>query len=200
MPYMTESLLILMAYLFGSLSAAIIVCRLMGLPDPRGEGSGNPGATNVLRFGGKKAAAIALLGDLLKGLIPVLIAKAFTDDATILAAVAMAAFLGHIYPVFFGFKGGKGVATAAGVIIALSWQVAVAAIVTWLVMAKVFKISSLSALTAAVLVPFYFWWLEPQTAYLIMTPIMSMLLLWRHRSNIHHLLQGTEGAIGTDKK
>lgn len=200
MPYMTEATLILMAYLFGSLSAAIIVCRLMKLPDPRGEGSGNPGATNVLRFGGKKAAAITLLGDLLKGVIPVLIAKAFTDDANILAAVAMAAFLGHLYPVFFGFDGGKGVATAAGVIIALSWQVAVVAIGTWLVMAKVFKISSLSALIAAVLVPFYFWWLEPQMAYIIMTPVMSLLLLWRHRSNIRHLIQGTEGKIGTDKK
>ncbi|MCK5639400.1 MAG: glycerol-3-phosphate 1-O-acyltransferase PlsY [Gammaproteobacteria bacterium] len=200
MPLMTDTLLILMAYLFGSLSAAIIVCRLMRLPDPRGEGSGNPGATNVLRFGGKKAAAITLLGDLLKGVIPVLIAKTFTDDPTILASVAMAAFLGHLYPVFFGFKGGKGVATAAGVIIALSWKVGLAAMITWMIMAKLFKISSLSALTAAVLVPFYFWWLEPHTAYVIMTPIMSIILLWRHRSNIRHLIEGTEGKIGTDKK
>ncbi len=188
--------LILLAYLFGSLSAAIIVCRLMGLPDPRTQGSNNPGATNVLRIGGKKAAAITLFGDMVKGLVPVLIARLLTNDSTTLALVAMAAFLGHLYPLFFGFKGGKGVATAMGVLIGLAWPVAIAALLTWLFMAKVFKVSSLAALTAAVLAPFYCWLLAPDTAYMIMMAVMSLLLIWRHRSNIQKLLSGAEGKIG----
>jgi len=184
------------AYLLGSLSAAIILCRLLGLPDPRTQGSGNPGATNVLRFGGKKLAALTLIGDMVKGLIPVLVARAVTADPVILAAVAMAAFLGHLYPVFFGFKGGKGVATAVGVLFGLSWPVALAAILTWVAMAALFRISSLSALTASVLAPAYMFWLDGRTPFIAMTAVMSVLLLWRHQANIRRLLAGEEKKIG----
>lgn len=191
-----DYILIALAYALGSVSTAIIVCRLLGLPDPRTEGSKNPGATNVLRLGGKKAAAATLAGDFLKGLLPVLVARLFTAEPTILALVAMAAFLGHLYPIFFGFRGGKGVATALGVLLGLTWPVALAALATWLVMAKVFKISSLSALTAAALAPLYALWLSPQPAFVGMLTAMALLLIWRHRSNIRNLLAGKEGHIG----
>ncbi|MBW6476586.1 MAG: glycerol-3-phosphate 1-O-acyltransferase PlsY [Chromatiales bacterium] len=184
--------LILFAYLLGSLSAAIIVCRLMGLPDPRTQGSNNPGATNVMRIGGKRAAAVTLLGDFLKGLLPVLLGIILGMDAMVLALIGLAAFLGHLYPVFFGFHGGKGVATALGVILGLSWPVALAALATWVVMAKLFKISSLSALTAAVLTPLYCWLLAPQLEYILLFSLISLLLIWRHRSNIRRLLSGEE--------
>jgi len=188
----------LMAYLFGSISSAIIVCRIMGMPDPRTQGSNNPGATNVLRFGGKKAAAIVLLGDMLKGVIPVLIAAQLTADATVLALTGFAAFIGHLYPVFFGFRGGKGVATAFGVFAALNWQVGLLVGATWLIVAKVFKISSLSALIASVLAPVYFWYLMPDKVYTYMVIVLSLILIWRHRSNIRNLVQGSEDAIGSD--
>lgn len=187
--------LILMAYLFGSLSSAIIVCKIMGLPDPRGQGSGNPGATNVLRYGGKKAAAITLAGDMLKGLIPVLVAKYLDITMLGLALTGFAAFIGHLYPVFFRFQGGKGVATAFGVLVAMVWPVALALLATWLVMAKVFKISSLSALTAACLAPLYMWWLRPVPEFMITSVIITVLLLWRHRTNIRNLMAGTEKKI-----
>ncbi len=192
---MLDIALVVFAYLLGSLSAAIITCKLMGLPDPRSEGSRNPGATNVLRFGGKKAAAITLLGDSLKGLIPVLVARLAGVDDTVLAATAMAAFLGHLYPIFFGFHGGKGVATAMGVLLGISWPVALAAAATWLVIAKGLKISSLAALTAAVLTPLYMWLLESSPAFLSMAVALAILLVWRHRSNIQRLLSGAEGTI-----
>ncbi len=194
---MLDIALVVFAYLLGSLSAAIITCKLMGLPDPRSEGSRNPGATNVLRFGGKKAAAITLLGDSLKGLIPVLVARLAGVDDTVLAATAMAAFLGHLYPIFFGFHGGKGVATAMGVLLGIAWPVALAAAATWLVIAKGLKISSLAALIAAVLAPLYMWLLEsePGSAFLSMTVALAILLVWRHRSNIQRLLSGAEGTI-----
>ncbi len=191
--------LIIVAYLMGSVSTAIIVCRLLQLPDPRTQGSGNPGATNVLRIGGKRAAAATLAGDLLKGLIPVLLARLVTADGMVLAAVALAAFLGHLYPIFFSFKGGKGVATALGVLLGLSWWVAVAALATWLLMAKVFRISSLSALVAAALAPLYVWLLDPQPPLLAMAVAMSLLLIWRHRSNIQKLLSGSEGKISGNR-
>lgn len=183
------------AYLLGSLSTAIIVCRLMGLPDPRSQGSKNPGATNVLRYGGKKAAAITLAGDALKGVIPVLIAQALQQDAAQLAVIGIAAFLGHLYPVFFGFKGGKGVATAFGVLMAMAWPVGLALLATWLVMAFLFKISSLSALTAAILAPVYFWLMTPHREWVIMAAAISLLLIWRHRSNIVNLIRGKEDKI-----
>lgn len=193
---MLQLALILFAYLLGSLSAAIITCKLMGLPDPRTMGSKNPGATNVLRTGNKKAAALTLFGDFLKGLLPVLLGLVLKMDPQTLALIALAAFLGHLYPMFFGFKGGKGVATALGVILGLAWQVALAAVITWVVMAKVFKISSLSALIAAVLTPLYCWLLAPQTEYILLLLLISALLIWRHRSNIRKLLSGSEGKIG----
>ncbi len=192
---MLDIALVVFAYLLGSLSAAIITCKLMGLPDPRSEGSRNPGATNVLRIGGKKAAAITLLGDSIKGLIPVLVARFAGVDDHVLAAVAMAAFLGHLYPLFFGFHGGKGVATAMGVLLGIAWPVALAAAATWLVMTKVVKISSLSALTAAVLAPFYMWLLESSQAFFSLSVALAILLVWRHRSNIQRLLSGNEGKI-----
>ncbi len=192
---MLDIALVVFAYLLGSLSAAIITCKLMGLPDPRSEGSRNPGATNVLRFGGKKAAAITLLGDSLKGLIPVLVARLAEVDDTVLAATAMAAFLGHLYPIFFGFHGGKGVATAMGVLLGISWPVALAAAATWLLIAKGLKISSLAALTAALLTPLYMWWLESSQAFLSLAVALAILLVWRHRSNIQRLLSGAEGLI-----
>jgi glycerol-3-phosphate acyltransferase PlsY len=191
-----DIVLIAAAYLLGSISSAIITCRMMGLPDPRTIGSKNPGATNVLRTGSKKAAALTLFGDFLKGLLPVLIGLAFGMEPPVLALIGMAAFLGHLYPVFFGFQGGKGVATALGVILGLSWPVALAALLTWLLMAKVFKISSLSALTAAILTPLYCWLLAPQMEYIILFSVLSLLLIWRHRSNIRNLMSGAEGKIG----
>ncbi len=190
---------VVLGYLAGSVSTAIIVCRAMGLPDPRSEGSRNPGATNVLRFGGKKAAAITLAGDFLKGLLPVLLARLAGLEETGLALTALAAFLGHLYPVFFGFEGGKGVATAFGAILGLSYPVALAALATWLFMAFVVRISSLSALTAAALAPVFAWWFGLPGAYLAAVLLMVGLLIWRHRSNIRHLLAGTEDKIGTDQ-
>ena len=191
-----DLLLIAAGYLLGSLSSAIITCRLLGLPDPRKQGSCNPGATNVLRVGGKKAAAITLIGDMLKGLIPVLVAKLLGADLSIQAAVAVAAFLGHLYPVFFGFQGGKGVATALGVLLGIHWPVGLLTIATWLVIAKVFKISSLAALLAILVTPLYIWWLIPNESLMIAMLFMGALLFWRHRSNIKGLLAGTEGKIG----
>ena len=190
---MLDIAFVVFAYLLGSVSAAIITCKIMGLPDPRSEGSRNPGATNVLRYGGKKAAAITLFGDMLKGLIPVLIARLAGADDSVMAAVAMAAFLGHLYPVFFGFHGGKGVATAMGVFLGLSWPLALALLATWVLMAKVFKVSSLAALTAAALAPLYTWFLEPSPIYFSLSVAIAILLLWRHRSNIQRLIAGTEG-------
>lgn len=193
-------LFIVLAYLAGSISTAIIVCRMMGLPDPRSEGSHNPGATNVLRFGGKKAAAITLVGDFAKGLLPVLLARWAGLDETGLALTGLAAFLGHLYPVFFGFQGGKGVATAFGVILGLSWPLALVALAVWLFMAFVVRISSLSALTAAALTPLVGWWLGLAGRYLAALLLMVGLLIWRHRSNIHKLLAGAEDKIGTDRR
>lgn len=187
--------LITAAYLLGSISSAIIVCRLLGLPDPRGQGSGNPGATNVLRIGGKKAAAITLIGDMLKGLVPVLIAKFLGASVTVQAIVAVAAFLGHLYPIFFGFRGGKGVATVLGVLLGLHWQVGLLTIATWLVIAKLFKISSLAALLSILVTPLYMYWLIPEKSLIIAILFMGALMFWRHRSNIQNLMHGTEGRL-----
>jgi glycerol-3-phosphate acyltransferase PlsY len=195
----TTAIFVVFGYLAGSISTAIIVCRAMGLPDPRSEGSCNPGATNVLRFGGKKAAAITLAGDFLKGVLPVLLARWAGLDEIGLALTALAAFLGHLYPVFFGFEGGKGVATAFGAILGLSWPVALAALATWLFMAFVVRISSLSALTAAVLAPLFAWGFGLSGVPFAAVLVMVGLLIWRHRSNIQHLLAGTEDKIGTDR-
>lgn len=187
---------IILGYLLGSLSTAIIVCRLLRLPDPRSQGSGNPGATNVLRIGGKRAAAITLVGDFLKGLLPVWIAQLAGASDMGIAATGLAAFLGHLYPLFFGFQGGKGVATAFGVILGLSPWAALAALATWLMVALLTRLSSLAALTAATLTPLYLWLLAMPGAYLIATIVMVSLLIWRHRANIQRLLAGTESKIG----
>jgi acyl phosphate:glycerol-3-phosphate acyltransferase len=168
----------------------------MGLPDPRSQGSGNPGATNVLRIGGKKAAAITLLGDLLKGLIPVALAQLFITEPWLLAGVAFAAFLGHLLPVFFKFQGGKGVATSFGVLLGLSWPAALMVLAVWLAMAAVFRISSLSALVAALAAPFAMLWFSPHIEFFWLAVLTSLVLLWRHRSNLQNLLAGKEGKIG----
>ena len=191
----TDLLLVAGAYLLGSISSAILVCRAMGLADPRTQGSNNPGATNVLRIGGKKAAAITLVGDSLKGVIPMLVAHALGAGPQVLAAVGLAAFLGHLFPVFFGFKGGKGVATALGVQLGLYLPIGLTVAAIWLFVAKVLKISSLSALISMTLAPLvvWLWWGEP--VLVGMQLVMSGLLVWRHKSNIQKLLDGTEGRI-----
>ncbi len=189
---MIDWLLVPLAYLCGSVSSAIIVCRVMGLEDPRSQGSGNPGATNVMRIGGKKAAAITLLGDALKGFIPVLAAKLLGVDSLILSCVVMAAFLGHLYPIFFGFKGGKGVATSFGVTLGVTWLLGIIVSGTWLLVYKIGKISSLSALVAAVLTPVYVWFIVGDIYLVITFVLISMILLWRHRSNIQRLISGEE--------
>ena len=196
----TGYLIILGGYLFGSISAAIIVCKLMGLPDPRTAGSGNPGATNVARLGGKKAAALTLVGDMLKGFLPVLLAHLLQAGPVILAATALAAFLGHLYPVFFGFKGGKGVATGLGVIYGLYWPAGLLTTATWLAMAVMFRYSSLAALIAMLLAPLWFLWLWPEPAVIAAIVVLTVLLFWRHRSNISNLINGKEGKIGFGKE
>jgi len=193
---MLDITLVTIAYLMGSISSAIIVARLLGLPDPRSGGSGNPGATNMLRLGGKGAAVVTLLGDMLKGVLPVLLARALGGSELALAGAAAAAFLGHLYPVFFGFQGGKGVATFFGTLLGLNWLVGVMVLGTWLVMAFLFRYSSLAALIASALAPAYLGWLQPVPVFIIAVCGMVVLLFWRHRSNIGKLMAGTEGKIG----
>jgi len=171
----------------------------MGLSDPRQKGSGNPVATNVLRFSGKKAAIITLIGDTLKGVIPVLIAKACGFDLIVVAWIALAAFLGHLFPIYYRFHGGKGVATALGCLLALHWQIGVALLFTWLFVAMVFRYSSLSALIAAICAPIYAW-IFTGTVYLSVIFLMSGLLILRHRKNIKNLISGKEDKIGAKKK
>ncbi|HEB95332.1 MAG TPA: glycerol-3-phosphate 1-O-acyltransferase [Sedimenticola thiotaurini] len=196
---MADLLLIPLAYLLGSISSAIIVCRILGLPDPRTRGSGNPGATNVLRLGGKKAAALTLLGDMLKGFVPVLAANLLDLSPLILAGTGLAAFLGHLYPLFFGFRGGKGVATALGVQFGLGWEIGGSVALIWLFVAKVLNISSLAALISMALAPLIVWLLRPAPELVAMQLIVTLLLFWRHRSNIRNLLRGTEGRISEEQ-
>ncbi len=191
------------AYLIGSLSFAVIVSKFYGLDDPRSYGSGNPGATNVLRSGRKKAAALTLLGDALKGLVAVLLARwlqshfGLADE--VVAAVAIAVLAGHMWPLFFGFKGGKGVATALGVLLALSWPVALICAAVWLIMAFGLKISSLAALTATVISPLAAMFLVQQPSWQAAIAVIAALVLLRHRSNIQNLLSGKESKIGSGK-
>lgn len=191
------------AYLIGSLSFAVIVSKFYGLDDPRSYGSGNPGATNVLRSGRKKAAALTLLGDALKGLVAVLLARwlqshfGLADE--VVAAVAVAVLVGHMWPLFFGFKGGKGVATALGVLLALSWPVALICAAVWLMMAFGLKISSLAALTATVISPLAAMFLVQQPSWQAAIAVIAALVLLRHRSNIQNLLSGKESKIGSGK-
>jgi acyl phosphate:glycerol-3-phosphate acyltransferase len=198
----------LLAYLIGSLSFAVIVSRVMGLNDPRSFGSKNPGATNVLRSGNKGAAVSTLLLDGLKGWLPVVLVKWYGSayglgDGTV-ALVGLAAFLGHLYPVFFHFKGGKGVATAAGVLLGISWVLGLATLATWLIVAFFSRYSSLASLAAAVFAPLYYllgdraaWYVDK--GILMVLFVISALLLYRHRENISKLLKGTESRLGAAK-
>ncbi|EAR22646.1 glycerol-3-phosphate 1-O-acyltransferase PlsY [Nitrococcus mobilis] len=183
-------------YLLGSVSTAVVVCRALRLPDPRGEGSGNPGATNVLRIGGRLPAALTLVGDFLKGTLPVLIARAVTDDMAAIAVVGLAAFAGHLYPLFFGFRGGKGVATGLGVLLGWSWMAAALTGGSWLLVAMLTRLSSFSALMAFLLAPSFLWWTTHSAVLAGTMAIMTLVLYWRHRSNIANLVAGKEKKIG----
>ena len=189
-----------LAYFIGSLSTAIITCKIMGIEDPRKTGSHNPGATNVLRHGGKKAAIITLLGDMLKGLIPVLIAIQLQIEPAGIALVGLFALLGHIFPVYYGFKGGKGVATYYGVILGMNWLVGLIALTIWLSVAVIVKISSLSALVSIFFTPFILWHFSQSVELTSAVALMSILVFWRHKQNIKSLLQGSEGKISTGTK
>jgi glycerol-3-phosphate acyltransferase PlsY len=200
MNLLAVALALLAAYLVGSLSFAVIVSRLMGLQDPRSYGSKNPGATNVLRSGNRKAAVLTLAFDALKGYVPVLLALLLGPRLglgdTEAAFVGLAAFVGHLWPVFFRFQGGKGVATAAGVLMALNPGLGLATLVSWLVVVALLRYSSLASLVAAAFAPFYqalIWGVEPSLVAVI---VMSLLLIWRHQGNIRKLLAGTESRIG----
>ena len=195
---------VVLAYLLGSLSFAVIVSRAMRLDDPRSYGSGNPGATNVLRSGNKVAAVLTLLLDAVKGVVAVLIARFLAERLGygdgVVALAGLAAFLGHLYPVFFRFQGGKGVATAAGVLLALVPWVGLASLGTWLVVAIVTRYSSLAALVTALLAAVYVYFLHGDSQVVVAVAAMSALLIWRHRANIAKLLNGTESKLGGKAK
>ncbi|MCY4229241.1 MAG: glycerol-3-phosphate 1-O-acyltransferase PlsY [Gammaproteobacteria bacterium] len=185
----------ILAYLIGSISCSVLICRLAGLPDPRQTGSNNPGATNVLRIGGKQVAALALIGDILKGCLPVMLASLITSDTLILSLAGLSAFLGHLYPIFFQFKGGKGVATAAGVYLALAWPVALALIVIWLITALMFKYSSAASLAAAISAPVLIEIHLHDIFHTLSGTLIAALVFWRHRANLLRLKKGTESKI-----
>ncbi len=184
--------LFVFAYLLGSISSAILLSRIMGFADPRSDGSNNPGATNVLRIAGKKAAFLTLVGDCLKGLIPVLVAQGVGADAFTVALTAFAAFIGHCFPVFFQFRGGKGVATAIAGTVGFDWLTGLILIGTWLLFAKVFRISSLAAIISFAALPLVVYWRVPDLAVTGVFVAISAILIWRHRGNIQRLLTGTE--------
>ena len=194
---------ILLAYLIGSLSFAVIVSWAMGIPDPHTYGSGNPGATNVLRTGKKLAALLTLVGDAGKGWFAVWLAKTFAGQSglneAIIAGVVVGVFLGHLFPVFFKFLGGKGVATAAGILIAIDPRVGFSILATWLVVALVFRYSSLAAIVATIASPLFCYYFLGASAYVPAVIFMSVLLVWRHKENIRKLLNGTESKIGGGK-
>lgn len=201
-------LLIPIAYLIGSISFAVVVSKCMRLPDPYSYGSGNPGATNVLRTGNKLAAVLTLIGDALKGYIAVILARILLGDESlsstlgswVLCGVVIAVFLGHLFPIFHGFRGGKGVATACGILFGINWVLGLATLSTWVIVAMFMRYSSLAALAAAVFGPIYFvflFGLQPMGWALL---VICLLLIWRHRSNIRNLMNGTESRIGSKKK
>ncbi|MDJ0777598.1 MAG: glycerol-3-phosphate 1-O-acyltransferase PlsY [Gammaproteobacteria bacterium] len=185
-------LLFVIAYLLGSISSAILLSRIMGFPDPRSDGSNNPGATNVLRIAGKKAAFLTLVGDCLKGFAPVMLAHGLGADALTLALTAFAAFIGHCFPLFFQFRGGKGVATAIAGTVAFDWLTGAILIGVWLLFAKVFRISSLAAIVSFAILPAVVYWRVPEIDVMAVFIAISSILIWRHRGNIQRLLQGTE--------
>lgn len=189
-------LLVIAAYLFGSLSSAVVVSKLFSLPDPRLHGSKNPGATNVLRLGGKLPAALTLLGDMLKGVIPVIIARYLQLDPLPLALVALAAFLGHLFPLFFHFRGGKGVATALGALLGATPTIGGLALVTWLAVCLLSRISSLAALVTFTLVPIYLY-TQGHSTLAMGFAVIAICLYVTHRSNLSRLLSGTEPKLGS---
>lgn len=190
---------VIAAYLLGSISFAVVTSKAFGIADPRTYGSGNPGATNVLRSGKKAAAALTLFGDAAKGWLAVFVAMQLGLSNVQIALVALAVFLGHLFPIFLNFKGGKGVATALGVLLALSGWLGLAVLATWLFMAAVFRYSSLSALVAAIAAPLYAFMLGLPHEWVLASLMMSLLLVWRHKSNIQNLLAGRESKIGSKK-
>lgn len=207
MTFTVDLLLIFIAYLIGSISFAVVVSKCMRLPDPHSYGSGNPGATNVLRTGNKVAAGLTFLGDALKGYLAVVLARAILGDPSLssyvnswtLCGVVIAVFLGHLFPVFHGFKGGKGVATACGILFGINPILGIATLSTWIIMAVFLRYSSLAALAAAVFGPIYFVFLFGLQPMAIALVVICILLIWRHRTNIKNLLNGTETRIGSKK-
>jgi glycerol-3-phosphate acyltransferase PlsY len=203
-----DLLLIPAAYLIGSISFAVVVSKCMRLPDPHSYGSGNPGATNVLRTGNKLAAVLTLIGDALKGYLAVMFGRILLGDTSLtstlnswlLCGVVVTVFLGHLFPVFHGFKGGKGVATACGILFGINWILGVATLATWIIVAMFMRYSSLAALAAAVFGPIYFIFLFGLQPMAIALLVVCLLLIWRHRSNITNLMNGTESRIGSKKK
>ncbi|CAH0526893.1 glycerol-3-phosphate 1-O-acyltransferase PlsY [Vibrio hippocampi] len=189
--------IIIIAYLLGSVSSAVLICRLLKLPDPRTVGSQNPGATNVLRVGNKGAAAAVLLCDMLKGTIPVWSAYFLDIEPVILGIIAISACLGHMYPLFFHFKGGKGVATALGAIAPIGWDLTGMVMSTWLVVALTTRYSSLAALITVMAAPFYTWMFKP--VFTLPVAMLSCLIIFRHNQNIRRLFNGTEPKLGSKK-
>lgn len=208
MNFTFDLLLIPIAYLIGSISFAVVVSKCMRLPDPHSYGSGNPGATNVLRTGNKLAAVLTLIGDALKGYLAVMLARVLLGDESLtstlnswlLCGVVIAVFLGHLFPVFHGFKGGKGVATACGILFGINWILGLATLGTWIIVAIFMRYSSLAALAAAIFGPIYFVFLFGFQPMGIALLVVSLLLIWRHRSNIQNLINGKESRIGSKKK
>ena len=208
MNFTLDLLLIPLAYLIGSISFAVVVSKCMRLPDPHSYGSGNPGATNVLRTGNKKAAVLTLIGDALKGYLAVMLSRMILGDQSltatlgswVLCGVVIAVFLGHVFPIFHGFKGGKGVATACGILFGINGILGAATLGTWIIVAMFMRYSSLAALAAAIFGPIYFVFLFGFQPMAIALLIVCLLLIWRHRSNIKNLMNGTEGRLGSKKK
>ena len=208
MNFTLDLLLIPLAYLIGSISFAVVVSKCMRLPDPHSYGSGNPGATNVLRTGNKKAAVLTLIGDALKGYLAVMLSRMILGDQSltatlgswVLCGVVIAVFLGHVFPIFHGFKGGKGVATACGILFGINVILGAATLGTWIIVATFMRYSSLAALAAAIFGPIYFVFLFGFQPMAIALLIVCLLLIWRHRSNIKNLMNGTEGRLGSKKK
>lgn len=187
---------VLVAYLFGSISCSILISQWMRLPDPRSLGSGNPGATNMLRTGSKNAAVFTLIGDLLKGLIPLVIARWLGFELSILCLMGLAATIGHMYPIYYKFRGGKGIATTLGVLFGISWLLAIIWIAIWISVAILTRYSSLAAIVATILLPVTTFILTQPIQIILVTTIIMLLIVWRHRSNIRNLIDGSESKIG----
>ncbi|OEF86360.1 glycerol-3-phosphate 1-O-acyltransferase PlsY [Vibrio breoganii] len=194
----TVLLMIILAYLLGSVSSAVLICRVFKLPDPRTAGSNNPGATNVLRIGGKLPAALVLVSDMAKGTIPVWSAYYLDIEPVMLGLIGISACIGHIYPIFFHFKGGKGVATAVGAIAPIGFDLTGMLMGTWLITAVISRYSSLAALVTALVAPFYTWLIKPQ--YTLPVAMLCCLIIWRHQENIKRLMAGSEPKVGSKKK